>query len=121
MQRVLIAQLVITLMVAAGFLALVGPREAGSALCGGMVTLVSSALLARRLRQAEGLARRSATSGAATLYLGAVQRFALVLVLLAVCLGLLKLPAIPLVLAFAAAHLGYLMGLFGPVETSHPS
>jgi ATP synthase protein I len=118
MRRVLIAQFAITLAVALGFLMFFGTREAQSALYGGGALVLNSALLARRIRRAEAVGQRSAAVGAATLYLGAVQRFVLVLALLMVGLGLLKLLPVPLVAGFAAAHLGYLMGLAGPVETS---
>jgi ATP synthase protein I len=121
MQRILVAQLVIALAVAVGFLMLQGVLEARAALYGGGVTLVNSLWLARRIRWAEDLAQRSAARGAASLYLGALERFLLVLALLVLGLGLLKLAPVPLVVGFGVAHLGFPMGWSRSLETSRTS
>lgn len=76
---------------------------------GGLLALANSYLLARRVGRAGELARSSPTQGVYALYLGAVQRFVLVLVALGVGMGLLKLPPGPMLAGFAVALAGYLV------------
>jgi ATP synthase protein I len=105
-KRTLLAQAVATLLLALAFL-LAGPQAALGALCGGGALLLGNALLAWR-----GLRRDTPAAGYAMgqLVVGLVMKWMLVALVLAIALGVMKLPA-PAVLgglivslvAFAAA------------------
>lgn len=112
-QRVVLSQALLTLMVAAIFLITLGAFEAVSACYGGATTILSSWWLGRRVQRAGELALRDTKSGQLSLYGGAILRFVTVLVLLGLGIGLLKLPPIPLIIAFAVAQLGFLFTLGG--------
>jgi ATP synthase protein I len=118
MHKVLIAQILIVLGVTVAYLALQGWVAAQSAGFGGAITVVSSYLLAQRVKSAGERARESVAGGMALLYLGALQRFVLTLALLVLGLGVLKLAPIPLIVAFAVAQLGFLVNLHEPSRSS---
>lgn len=97
-------------VICAAVVMFVADTEAGLAAgYGGMLALANSYLLARRVEQAGALARSSPTQGVYALYLGAVQRFVLVLVALGIGMGVLKLPPGPMLLGFAVTLAGYLV------------
>jgi ATP synthase protein I len=76
---------------------------------GGVLALANTALLARRVVRAGEIAKTDPRHSAYTLYFGAVQRFAFVLVGLALGLGWLALAPIPLLVSFAVAQLAYVI------------
>jgi ATP synthase protein I len=92
---------------------LTGPIGAGAALYGGVVALINTLLLARRVTKAGETARTDPKLGVYSIYFGAIQRFVFVLVALGVGLGALKLKAEPLLATFAVAQLAYLFGRSG--------
>jgi len=76
---------------------------------GGLLAFTNSYLLAKRVERAGELAKSSPTQGVYALYLGAVQRFVLVLVALGIGMGLLKLPPGPMLAGFAVTLAGHLV------------
>lgn len=87
-----------------------GGREAAVAAgYGGGVALASAWLLARGVSRAGELAKTNLRYSAYSLYFGALQRFVLVLVGLAIGLGVIRLAPIPLLASFGIAQLGYLI------------
>jgi len=112
LSRVVVTQLLLTLLLAAGFFVF-QDRPAGSAgalaACyGGAVTIAISLWIGwwtqRSIRSARGLA----AAGLGRLYLGNLARYALAIGLLAIGLGALSLAPLPLVVAFAVTQFGYM-------------
>lgn len=83
-----------------------------SALVGGLIAVIASVLSANRMQRASRLAYRQPGLGVANLYAGATLRFLFVILAFALALGVLELSAIPMIIAFAIAQLGYLVPLF---------
>jgi ATP synthase protein I len=114
-RRVLLSQLVLVVGVAAGSWILVGEPagrfSALSALYGGAITMLSTWWLGRRVQQSGAIAHTQPQRSQMVLYAGAIQRFVLTLVLLGLGLGWLDLAPVPLIVAFAAAQLGFLTNL----------
>lgn len=94
----------LTIAVALAFFVWQGRLQAVAALYGGAIVLLNSLLLARRVRGAGELDGRGA---ALALYAGAVQRFVVTLAAFGIGMGLLRLPPLPQILAFAVAQLGF--------------
>lgn len=117
-RRLLAIQALLAVGVAGAFLLSSGLSAAGSALYGGAIALASSTLLGRSLKAATEAAKFSPNQGTRTLYLGAVQRFLLVLGLLAVGMGLWRLPPLALIAGFAGAQAAFLFGGIGATPSS---
>ena len=101
-------QLLTSVGIAAGFL-LQGPWEAMSALCGGLTSISTALLLSRGVKRAGEAALSDPKKSLAILYIGAVQRFLLVMGLLALGLAVFKLEAIAVCVGFAIAQVSYLV------------
>jgi ATP synthase protein I len=86
-----------------------GGQAALAALYGGLVALTNSWLLAKRVARVGELAKRNPNYSAFTLYIGAVQRFLLVLVSLGIGLGWLHLAPLPLLVTFGVAQIAYIV------------
>lgn len=91
------------------YLILGGSPEAHAALFGGMCALLNAWLLSRRLRLAADVAKRSPGREVTVIYVGAIQRFALLLALFIVGMGWLKLNPVPLLVAFGVAQVAFLL------------
>ncbi len=102
-RRVVWAQALLTLVMAAVFALRDGAHAALAAAYGGAVAMLISGWLGWRLRRAGAPAGRLAM-----LYSSAVLRYAAAIVLLALGLGVLKLAPLPLVIAFGLAQFGFL-------------
>jgi len=113
--RVVVTQLLLTLLLAAGFFVFqerpAGVASALAAGYGGAITMAASLWLGWWTWRATRSARRAAAAGLAGLYLGNLTRYALVIGLLAFGLGVLRLSPLPLVLAFAVTQFGYMTNL----------
>ena len=125
-RRVVLSQMVLTVVVAGGFLLFAGwslPKDpswlpagildALSALFGGGIAVLSTWWLGRSVQRAGEAARQNQQSSQWALYAGAVQRFVGTLVLLGLGLGGLKLAPIPLIVAFAVAQFGFIASAGG--------
>ncbi len=128
-RRVVLSQVVLTLIVAGGFLLFAGkwPLSKGvswlpagmspgivdvlSALYGGGTAILSTWWLGRSVQRSGEM--QDQQRGQIALFAGAVQRFVGVLILLGVALGGLKLAPIPLVVAFAVAQFGFIASVGG--------
>ena len=118
LRRVVVTQLVLTLLLAAGFFVFqdrpAGVAGALAACYGGAVTVLISVWLGWRMQRATRSARQMAAAGLGGLYLGNLTRYALAFVLLALGLGVLKLSPIPLVIAFVVTQFGFLSAACRP-------
>lgn len=112
LSRVVAAQLLLTLLLAAGFFVFQDrPTDTADALAagyGGAITIVISLWMAWWTQRSTRSVRGLATAGLGRLYLGNLARYALAIVLLAIGLGALKLAALPLVAVFAVTQFGYM-------------
>lgn len=105
--RVMTAQVLVTALVAAAFLAWRGLRfEMLAAVYGGGIAILATAWYWRGLvsgAHAEVGAMRRALLG------GAIQRFVFVAAAFAAGMGLFALPPVPLLAAYGGSQLGYLL------------
>lgn len=100
--RVVLAQALLTLVMAIGFWGFGDGREALAALYGGGVTILLTGWLAWRVRRA-GVG----VTGLGSIYSGAIARYALAALGVGVGIGLLKLSPMPLLSAFAVTQFGF--------------
>jgi len=110
-RRVLVSQMVLTLLTAGAALALQGSAAALAAFYGGGVALIGTWLLGRRVSRTPETAQQNDAVNQLALYAGVLPRFIVTLVLLAAGLGLFKLAPIPLIVAFGLAQLGFVINL----------
>ena len=108
-RQVLIAQVLLTLLLAAGFAVVSGWLGLLAALYGGMVTTLITGWLAWRLRRAGQV--HDPAGGMAVIYSSWFLRYATVVVLLGAGLGYLKLLPLPLLVTFAITQLGFVASL----------
>lgn len=108
-QRVILLQVMIAGVAALGFALLTGGMTATSAVFGGLISVCSSLLLRRGVLKAEAIADHDPKKSMLTLYIGAVQRFVLVLAMFGIGLGLLKLDPLAAVVGFGSAQLAYVV------------
>jgi ATP synthase protein I len=111
LSRVVVTQLLLTLLLAAGFFVFQDrPADTAGALAacyGGAVTIAITLWMAWWTQRTTRSARGLAAAGLGRLYLGNFTRYALAIGLLAIGLGVLKLAPLPLVVAFAVTQFGY--------------
>lgn len=109
--RIVAVQMMATAVVAVAFgLAGGGGWSALSALCGGLTSLCVVWLLRRGVRRASEAALTDQKKSMMILYLGAVQRFVVVIALFALGLGVLGLVPLAMFAGFAAAQVGNFIG-----------
>ncbi len=106
---VLIYQAVIATGVALLFLALQGRLQALSALYGGLITLVMTLLLRRRVTKLTAVAAQGNAAGAAAV--GVMLRFLWVLVLFGLGFAVFKLDPLASIIGFGLAQLGYVIAM----------
>jgi len=109
-RRVVIVQLTVTTIVALLFL-IQGAWDALSAGYGGLASVFLALLSIRGFKRANEHALSDPKRSMLILYIGAVQRFVAVVVLLAIGLGGLKLEPLAVFIGFALAQASYLMGV----------
>jgi ATP synthase protein I len=110
-RKLILLQVGVSTVIAAAFFMAKGQGEALAAFYGGVISIVIAFLLGRGVVRAADAARRDPKKSMLILYLGAVQRFALVLVLFGVGLKGLSLAFLPMLAGFAGAQLAYLSNM----------
>ena len=108
-RRVLLSQAVLTLLTGAAFFFSLGSGAALAALYGGVIALIGTWLLGKRVQRTPETPAQGYTGGQLALYAGVLPRFIVTLVLLGIGIGGLKLFPMPLIAAFAVAQLGFLV------------
>jgi hypothetical protein len=101
-RRIVLVQAALTVVVATGFGFAMESRQALAALYGGGVTIGLTLWLAWRVRQAD-------RKGMAGLFSGAIARYALAALGVGAGIGLFRLPALPLLCAFAVTQFGFVV------------
>jgi ATP synthase protein I len=108
-RKIIKLQLIVGVLVAAGYFLAYGPWEAVSALYGGLISAISALILRWGVVQAGGAVQQGEKNrGEVILYAGAAIRFVLVLVLFGVGLAALKLTPLATVMGFIAVQLVFL-------------
>jgi len=108
-RRIILIQLLIGLVVAAGFFLAQGPWEAMSALYGGAISAVSALMLRWGVVQAGGAVQQGEKKkGEAILYVGAAVRFVLILILFGIGLAIMGLTPVATVAGFVTVQLVFL-------------
>lgn len=110
-RRVLLSQIVLTMLTVVVAFALWGGAAALAALYGGGVALIGTWLLGRRISRTPETAQQGEAGSSLALYAGVLPRFFVTLALLAIGIGGLKLAPIPLIIAFGFAQLGFVINL----------
>jgi ATP synthase protein I len=110
-RKIIALQVGVGAVIAAAFFMAKGQGEALSAFYGGVISIIVAFLLGRGVVRAAEAARQDHKKSMLILYLGAVQRFVLVLVLFGVGLKGLNLTFLPMIAGFAGAQLAYLSNM----------
>jgi len=100
-------QIIIAALTAVVFAGIEGGWAAVSAFFGGFIGLTVSLLLRRGVLKANETAQEDPKRGMLVLYVGAVQRFVVVLALFGLGLGLLGMAPLATVVGFGCAQLAY--------------
>lgn len=108
-RRVIGLQVLIVGLIAAGFFLGKGTWAALSVLYGGLVSIILAWLLGRGVMQAGNSAQQSAKKSTVILYMGAVQRFVLVLITFGFGLAFLRLEPLATVIGFAVPQLAFMI------------
>lgn len=107
-------QIVVGALVAMGFAVINGVVGAQAALYGAFISVFAAAMLRRGVRRASQIAAQDPKTAMLTLYMGAVVRFVLVLILFGAGLAGLKLSPLPVIVGFGLTQLAYLAGMRDP-------
>jgi ATP synthase protein I len=101
-------QLYITLMVAMLSYIIYDLAVFLAGLYGGLIAILATLISSWRITRAGNVAGIEIQQGTFEIYLGAIQKYILVLVLFALGMGFLKLLPVPMIVAFSVAQLAYL-------------
>lgn len=112
-RRVLIFQLVVAVVAGLGFLLAMDWLAGIAAVAGTGVSLASTLILRSKVTRASKLSLENPKASMLVLYVGAVQRFIVVVVLFAVAIALLELNPIALFTGFVLGQLGFLVNARG--------
>jgi len=112
-RKVLITQLVVGVATAIGFLLYTGAWHAYSALAGGAVSIALLLQLRHGIKRAGEIAQHDQKRSMIILYMGAAQRFLLILVLFALGLGVVNFDPLAMFVGFFLAQLSNLTNARG--------
>ena len=110
-RKLILLQVGVSVVIAVAFFMAMGQREAIAAFYGGVISIVIAFLLGRGVVRAAEAARQDHKKSMLILYVGALQRFILVLVLFGIGLKGFGLPFVPMIAGFAGAQLAYLINM----------
>lgn len=106
--RLIIVQFILTLIAALGYLVFQNTNGFLAALYGGSITLSGTLLMAWRISRAGEAASTERQQGYIEIYIGAIQKFILTLILMAFGMGYLKLDPLAILVAFAITQLSFI-------------
>ena len=107
--KVIASQGVLACVVAFVCYSLQGAHALGAALFGGLLAGIHTWMLGHRVKLAREAARHRPGSETTVFYIGAIQRFVMILVGFAVGMGVWGLSPVPLLGAFALAQMAFFM------------
>lgn len=111
--KIILLQVLIGGMVGAGFFVAASFWEAVSAGFGVLIGISGTAMLAGRILRAGNEAQYDPRKSMRMFYMGAVQRFVLVAVLLGSGLLVFKFDPLPMIVGLCMSQLAYIVGLHG--------
>ncbi len=106
--KMLAVQALLTAGVGLAFYVYQGQLAAQAALYGGGIVMFNVWMTNRRMQTAAEIAKIAPGKEVRIFYLAAVLRFVFAIGFFILGMGWLKLPPVPMLIAFAVAHLGYL-------------
>ncbi len=109
MRSLIIIQAVLVMLGMIGFYFYLGETALIAALYGGVVAIIHTILLSRRLVSAGDMADDNPDGGVLNLYLGVIQRFVFTLVMFGIGMGVLKLNPPSMIGTFALAQIAYML------------
>lgn len=112
-RRVLIAQVVVGVVLAAGLWLAYGPHRSVSVAFGVLIGLLITWLLSRSVRRAGEMAETDPKRSMVMLYVGAVQRFVVVIAAFALALAVFGLDPLVVAAGFVAAQFAQLVNARG--------
>jgi len=107
-RRLLIVQLILTFIIALIYLVFNNTNGMIAALYGGFITLAATLLMAWRIGRAGEVAAADKQQGYIEIYIGAIQKFVLTLVLMAIGMGYLKLDPLAILISFAVTQMSFI-------------
>lgn len=119
-RRIMTAQLVVAAVLGLGALVFFGQLQGLSVVYGGLVDLMLTLLLSRSVSKADAVAATDPKAGMTVLYVGAVIRFFLFIVMFAIGLALLRLDALAVAVGFVAARVAQLAGVRNVTRNNEP-
>jgi len=108
-RRVFVTQVTLTLFTVIAFTLIQGWAQGIAAAFGGAVNIVSTLWMGGFIRRLGEPTSGRPGRGKRTLYIGAVQRLAMVTAAFALGLGALRLAPLPLLATFVVAQIGYVL------------
>lgn len=117
--RLIIVQVILMLIVAFSYLAFQHLNGCLAALFGGSITLSGTLLMAWRISRAGEVAAQEKQQGYIEIYIGALQKFILTLVLMAFGMGYLKLDPLAILIGFAITQLSFIANKVDTSPTRH--
>lgn len=106
-RRLIGAQAILVAIVAIAFGLMGGVDQAAAAGYGGLITIMNSLLMSRRVRQATKRLALSPMTDVASMMLGLLERLVFTLVALYVAFAWLGFDPVPLLVGLAVTYLGY--------------
>jgi len=110
-RKLIALQVSVGALIAVAFFMGKGAGEAYAAFYGGLISVAVAFLLGRGVARATEMARENHKKSMVILYLGAVQRFVLVLALFGIGLKALSLAFLPMLVGFVGAQIVYLSSM----------
>ena len=107
-RRLLIVQLLLSGIIALLALIFGNTNAMIATLYGGSITLIATLLMAWRIGRAGEVAYNDKQQGYIEIYIGAIQKFILILVLMAIGMGYLKLNPLAILIGFAVTQLSFI-------------
>lgn len=105
-RNLLIAQIILSLLVAIGFFLAADIKQALAALYGGSLLLINTGLMALKFKK---LQSANGTEFQLAMYSGFVQRFLIAIIGFALGIAWLQLPPGPQVVAFGVSYLSFMI------------
>ncbi len=106
--RLLGVQLALAIIVAFVFWLVQDINSSMASLYGSSITLLSTMLMAWRINLAGAVAAKEKQQGYIEIYIGAVQKFILTIVMMAFGMGFLKLDPLVILISFAISQLSFM-------------
>ncbi|MEW5007766.1 hypothetical protein A9Q80_04535 [Cycloclasticus sp. 46_83_sub15_T18] len=110
--RIILHQLLVIILAVAVAKYLYASLAAMGVLYGGLISVSTSAIMAYRMAQAARKAAEGSLKGNLYVYLGAIERICIAIVLFALGFSWLNFSPLPMVIGLMAGQIGFMIGAF---------